>query len=95
MTIPHKQAVMSYLDSLTESAQAIGAVNTVIKTTEGQLRGDNTGTYCVNHFYTGSLKVCVCMFILIGCRCFWFFKLSFDVLDRLDWHTKYALGWYF
>ncbi len=30
VTIPHKQAVMSYLDELDAAAQAIGAVNTVV-----------------------------------------------------------------
>merc|ERR1712061_425912 len=48
VTIPHKQAIIPYLDQLTEAAQAIGAVNTVIvkqSSEEGSKRiliGDNT-----------------------------------------------------
>jgi shikimate dehydrogenase len=41
VTIPHKQAVLPYLDQLTPQAQAIGAVNTIF-CREGVLTGDNT-----------------------------------------------------
>ncbi|MBN2548570.1 MAG: shikimate dehydrogenase [Anaerolineales bacterium] len=41
VTIPHKQAVMPFLDELTPSAQAIGAVNTISHLPSGLL-GDNT-----------------------------------------------------
>ena len=41
VTIPHKQAVIPYLDQLTSTAQAIGAVNT-ISMRDGRLIGDNT-----------------------------------------------------
>lgn len=41
VTVPHKQAVMPFLDRVTETAQRIGAVNTVIPSPEG-LIGDNT-----------------------------------------------------
>ncbi len=41
VTIPHKQNVIPLLDGLTETAQAIGAVNT-ISLRNGQLIGDNT-----------------------------------------------------
>jgi shikimate dehydrogenase len=41
ITIPHKQTIIPFLDELTLTAQAIGAVNTVyIK--NGKLTGDNT-----------------------------------------------------
>ena len=40
-TIPHKIAVMQYLDEISESAQLIGAVNTIVNT-DGRLYGDNT-----------------------------------------------------
>lgn len=41
VTIPHKQAVIPYLDELTDAAQAIGAVNTIL--VEGdRLLGHNT-----------------------------------------------------
>ena len=40
-SIPHKQAILSHLDSLAPSAEIIGAVNTVI-IRDGQLTGENT-----------------------------------------------------
>ncbi len=41
VTIPHKQAVMPYLDGLTERATRVGAVNTLFWA-DGKLLGDNT-----------------------------------------------------
>ncbi len=41
VTIPHKQTVIEFLDELTPTAQAIGAVNTIYLC-EGKLIGDNT-----------------------------------------------------
>lgn len=41
VTVPHKAAVMPYLDGLTPVAEAIGAVNTLVKH-EGRLLGHNT-----------------------------------------------------
>lgn len=41
VTIPHKVSVMNYLDSLDESAQDIGAVNTIVNN-NGILTGYNT-----------------------------------------------------
>src|SRR5262245_47903410 len=41
ITIPHKQNVIEYLDELTPTAEAIGAVNTIYLR-EGKLTGDNT-----------------------------------------------------
>ena len=40
-TIPHKIAVMEYLDEISESARLIGAVNTIVND-NGRLYGDNT-----------------------------------------------------
>ncbi|MDX6807530.1 shikimate dehydrogenase [Terrihabitans rhizophilus] len=42
VTVPHKEAVMSHLDEITETARAIGAVNTVWRDDDGRLVGDNT-----------------------------------------------------
>ncbi len=42
VTVPHKQAVMPFLDKLTPAAQAIGAVNTIRVEAGGELHGDNT-----------------------------------------------------
>jgi shikimate dehydrogenase len=41
VTIPHKTAVMPYLDTISDSAARIGAVNTITRV-QGSLRGDNT-----------------------------------------------------
>ena len=41
VTVPHKLTVLPFMDELTEAAQAIGAVNTIINR-DGQLVGDNT-----------------------------------------------------
>jgi len=41
VTIPHKQAIIKHLDSIDETAEKIGAVNTV-KIIEGELHGYNT-----------------------------------------------------
>ncbi len=40
-TIPHKIAVMEYLDEISESAKLIGAVNTIVND-DGRLFGENT-----------------------------------------------------
>lgn len=41
VTIPHKQEVMKYVDQIDETAQKIGAVNTIVNT-DGQLTAYNT-----------------------------------------------------
>ncbi|HIV17450.1 MAG TPA: shikimate dehydrogenase [Candidatus Alectryocaccobium stercorigallinarum] len=41
VTIPYKQTVIPYLDEISERAEAIGAVNTIVNR-EGKLFGDNT-----------------------------------------------------
>jgi shikimate dehydrogenase len=42
VTVPHKQAVMPFLDRWTPAAEAIGAVNTIIVEEGGGLVGENT-----------------------------------------------------
>jgi shikimate dehydrogenase len=44
VTVPHKQAVISLVDEITDTARRIGAVNTVIPTESGLL-GDNTDAF--------------------------------------------------
>ena len=44
VTIPYKQVVMPYLESIHEAAAAIGAVNTIVKK-DGKLYGYNTDFY--------------------------------------------------
>ncbi len=43
VTIPHKQAVMPFLDEIDPAAQAVGAVNTIVRR-DGRLIGFNTDT---------------------------------------------------
>lgn len=42
VTVPHKEAIIELMDSLTARAEIAGAVNTVSKLEDGTLRGDNT-----------------------------------------------------
>lgn len=42
VTMPHKQAIMPFLDQLDPLAETIGAVNTVIRGEDGSLTGYNT-----------------------------------------------------
>jgi shikimate dehydrogenase len=42
VTIPHKEAAAAAVDELSPSAQAVGAVNTVVPAGGGRLRGENT-----------------------------------------------------
>lgn len=42
LTIPHKEAALSIVDEVTETARRIGAVNTVVVGSDGRLVGDNT-----------------------------------------------------
>ncbi len=44
VTIPYKEKVIPYLDSISDAAKKIGAVNT-IKNVDGKLYGDNTDFY--------------------------------------------------
>ena len=45
VTIPYKKTVMRYCAELSATAQAIGAVNTVVRREDGTLYGDNTDAY--------------------------------------------------
>ena len=42
VTIPYKTVLLDLCDHLTDAAQAIGSVNTVVKLADGSLLGDNT-----------------------------------------------------
>ncbi|MFJ5764829.1 shikimate dehydrogenase [Lysinibacillus sp. NPDC093210] len=42
VTIPHKTAIIPYLDELDQLAEKMGAVNTVVRTKDGKLKGYNT-----------------------------------------------------
>ena len=45
VTIPYKEQIIPYLDSLSEQAKAIGAVNTITISPSGKLKGYNTDTF--------------------------------------------------
>ncbi len=42
VTIPYKRTVMPYLDELSKSARRLGNANTIVRLSDGRLRGDNT-----------------------------------------------------
>jgi len=42
VTIPYKQAVIPYCDALSDTARRVGAVNTIVRRSDGTLYGDNT-----------------------------------------------------
>lgn len=41
-TIPHKEALVGLVDRLSRSASALGAVNTLVRTPDGEVEGHNT-----------------------------------------------------
>ncbi len=45
LTAPHKEAALARMDTLSETARRIGAVNTVTVGNDGALHGDNTDGY--------------------------------------------------
>ena len=45
VTIPYKQAVLPWMDTLSEAARKIGCVNTVVRDADGALHGFNTDYY--------------------------------------------------
>ncbi len=45
VTIPYKRAVMPYCAELSDTARAIGSVNTIVRRPDGTLYGDNTDAF--------------------------------------------------
>ncbi len=45
LTLPHKEAVIPFLDEVSDHARRIGAVNTVVVGEGGKLHGDNTDAF--------------------------------------------------
>ena len=45
VTIPYKKTVIPYCAELSDTARAIGAVNTLVRRPDGTLWGDNTDAY--------------------------------------------------
>ncbi len=56
VTIPYKQAIIPYLDSLSKKAIQIGAVNTIRITKKNKLKGYNTDWYGFYHSLKPLLK---------------------------------------
>ncbi|MBO6518810.1 MAG: shikimate dehydrogenase [Rhodospirillales bacterium] len=45
VTVPHKEAAFKTVDTLSDTAKAIGAVNTIVCDEDGELYGDNTDAF--------------------------------------------------
>lgn len=45
VTMPYKKTIIPFLDSLTETAQMLGAVNTIVRQEDGSLLGHNSDFY--------------------------------------------------
>ncbi len=60
VTIPYKQAVMEFADELSPAAQRLGAVNTLVRRSDGSIYADNTDlagfAYLLNRFCTQHLE---------------------------------------
>ncbi len=56
VTVPHKQAALPLCDHLTEEARLVGAVNTLVWTTDGLL-GDNTDAVGLQEALTDDVSV--------------------------------------
>jgi shikimate dehydrogenase len=67
ITVPHKQAVIPYLDELTPEAKAVGAVNTIINR-DGHLIGENTDIHGIREAIRigAELDPCPQNVVLIG-----------------------------
>jgi shikimate dehydrogenase len=69
VTVPHKQAVLPYMDEVTPIAAALGAVNTIVVRPDGSLLGDNTdgAGFTDDLLEQGtSLELPACRCILLG-----------------------------
>lgn len=54
VTIPYKKAVIPYLDKLTVTAQKLGAVNTIVRQSDGSLLGHNSDFFGFHYLLTQS-----------------------------------------
>ncbi|MBE6584658.1 MAG: shikimate kinase [Ruminococcaceae bacterium] len=58
VTIPYKKAVMPYLDEISEEAEKIGSVNTILRREDGTLRGENTDYYGFSYLlHRGNISI--------------------------------------
>lgn len=58
VTMPYKKAVIPYCDELSDCAERLGAVNTIVKTNDGRLIGHNTDYHGFQSMVKTS-KICV------------------------------------
>lgn len=67
VTIPYKKTVMPFLDEISDEAARIGSVNTITRTKNGGLRGDNTDYYGFSYMldYAG-IDPCGKKVVIIG-----------------------------
>lgn len=56
VTIPYKETVMDYIDSISDKAKNIGAVNTITVDSKGKLHGDNTDYHGFKYIYEKLVK---------------------------------------
>ncbi len=65
VTIPHKQAVMEYLDEIDPVAEKIGAVNTLVLT-DGEIKGYNTDWLGANQALEDEMGLTGASVLLLG-----------------------------
>lgn len=67
VTMPHKEAVISLCDSITERAQILGSVNTLIPGADGSLAGDCTdGMGCVGALQAHGIRIKEQRVVVVG-----------------------------
>jgi shikimate dehydrogenase len=67
VTVPHKRSVIAHLDALTPRAQALGAVNTILRDDGGAMIGDNTDAPgCVADLRALGFEVAGCAALVLG-----------------------------
>lgn len=66
VTIPHKQSILKYLAGCEVMAEKIGAINTVVVTRKGKLRGSNTDYLGVLRALRGKLPLAGARVLIFG-----------------------------
>lgn len=67
VTIPYKKTVMPFLDEISDEALRIGSVNTITKTEDGRLKGDNTDYFGFSYMLKKSkIELCGKKVLILG-----------------------------
>lgn len=67
VTIPYKKTVMPFLDRISDEARRIGSVNTITRTADGGLRGDNTDYFGFSYMLRKSgIEICGKNVLILG-----------------------------